>query len=45
MGTHLPPLRSRRGNLIVTGDGSVWCNYLLTGINVNSYRPESASAA
>ena len=45
MGIHLPPLRSRRGNLIVAEDGSVWCNYLLTGINVNSYRPESASAA
>lgn len=45
MGTHLPPLRSRRGNLIVAEDGTVWCNYLLTGINVNSYRPESATAA
>lgn len=45
MGTHLPPLRARRGNLIVAADGTVWCNYLLTGINVNSYRPESALAA
>ncbi len=45
MGTHLPPLSSRRGNLIVAEDGTVWCNYLLTGMNVNSYRPASASAA
>lgn len=45
MGTYYPPLRSRRGNLIVAADGGVWCNYLLTGINVNSYRPESAGAA
>lgn len=45
MGTHTPPLRSRRGNLIFAEDGSVWCNYLLSGINVNGYRPETASAA
>jgi len=45
MGTHFPPLSSRRGNLIVGEDGTVWCNYLLTGMNVNSYRPASASAA
>lgn len=45
MGTHYPPLRNRRGNLIFAEDGSVWCNYLLTGLNVNGYRPETASAA
>ena len=45
MGTHYPPLRSRRANLIFAQDGSVWCNYLLTGLNVNSYRPETASTA
>lgn len=45
MGAHIPPLRSRRGNVIIAADGSVWCNYLLTGINVNSYRVESAAAA
>ena len=45
MGEHIPPLRSRKGNLIFTDDGSVWCNYLLTGMNVNSYRPASALAA
>lgn len=45
MGTHIPPLRARRGNLIFAADGTVWVNYLLTGINVNSYRTESAGAA
>lgn len=45
MGTHYPPLRSRRNNLVFAQDGSVWCNYLLTGLNVNSYRPETASSA
>lgn len=45
MGTHIPPLSRRNGNLIFSDDGSVWCNYLLTGINVNSYRPETATAA
>ena len=45
MGTHIPPLSSRRGNLIVAEDGTIWCNYLLTGIRVNSYRPDSALAA
>lgn len=45
MGTHYPPLSRRTANLIFAEDGSVWCNYLLTGINVNSYRPESATAA
>ena len=45
MGEHIPPLRGRRGNLIFAEDGIVWCNYLLTGINVNSYRPTSALAA
>lgn len=45
MGSHLPPLRSRRGNLIFAEDGGVWCNYLLTGLNVNGYRPASALAA
>lgn len=45
MGTHVPPLSKRQGNIIFADDGSVWCNYLLTGINVNSYRPETAVAA
>lgn len=45
MGEHIPPLSKRRGNVIFSEDGSVWCNYLLTGINVNSYRPETAVAA
>jgi hypothetical protein len=45
MGSHVPPLRRRTGNLIFSEDGSVWCNYLLRGINVNSYRPETAAAA
>lgn len=45
MGTHVPPLTKRDRNLIVGEDGSVWCNYLLTGINVNSYRPMTARAA
>jgi hypothetical protein len=45
MGTHVPPLSKRRGNIIFGADGSTWCNYLLTGINVNSYRPETATAA
>ncbi len=45
MGEHVPPLRRRERNLIFSADGSVWCNYLLTGINVNSYRPETATAA
>ncbi|MFA5707529.1 AAA family ATPase [Mycolicibacterium sp.] len=45
MGTHVPPLSNRRDNLIFSEDGSVWCNYLLTGINVNGYRPETASAS
>lgn len=45
MATHVPPLSKRRGNIIFSEDGSVWCNYLLTGINVNSYRPETAVAA
>lgn len=45
MGTHVPPLRRRTGNLIFSEDGSVWCNYLLRGINVNSYRPETSAAA
>lgn len=45
MGTHTPPLSGRRKNLIFSRDGSVWCNYLLSGINVNSYRPETAAAA
>lgn len=45
MGTHFPPLRRRRANLIFSEDGSVWCNYLLSGLNVNGYRPETASSA
>lgn len=45
MGTHVPKLRRRRGNLIFSEDGSVWCNYLLRGLNVNSYRPETAASA
>ena len=45
MGNHIPPLSKRRKNLIFSEDGSVWCNYLLTGLNVNSYRPETAAAA
>lgn len=45
MGTHYPPLSGRRGNLIFAEDGSIWCNYLLTGLNVNSYRTTSAGAA
>lgn len=42
---HIPPLSKRRDNFIFSADGSVSCSYLLTGINVNSYRPETASAA
>lgn len=45
MGSHVPPLRRRRGNVIFAEDGSVWCNYLLRGLNVNSYRPETAASA
>lgn len=45
MGKYVPPLSKRRGNIIFADDGSVWCNYLLVGINVNSYRPETAIAA
>ncbi|MFZ2238078.1 MAG: AAA family ATPase [Gordonia amarae] len=45
MGQHVPPLSKRRGNIIFGADGSVTCNYLLTGINVNSSRPETATAA
>lgn len=45
MGTHFPPLTKRSGNLIFAADGSVWCNYLLTGINVSGYQPGSSAAA
>ncbi|KMV17659.1 ATPase AAA [Mycolicibacterium conceptionense] len=45
MATHVPPLNRRENNIIFSGDGSIWCNYLLRGINVNSYRPETATAA
>ncbi|MDB2199827.1 AAA family ATPase [Mycobacteroides abscessus] len=45
MGEHVPPLRLRDRNLTFSADGSVWCNYLLTGINVNSYQPDTATAA
>ena len=45
MGNHCPPLTKREGNLIFAKDGTIWCNYLLTGVNVNSYQPSSTSAA
>lgn len=45
MGAYVPSLRRRDNNLIVAADGSIWHNYVLTGINVNSYQPESATAA
>ncbi|KXO90613.1 Type IV secretory pathway, VirB4 components (plasmid) [Tsukamurella tyrosinosolvens] len=45
MGTHVPPLSWRKGNIIAAEDGTVWCNYFLTGININAYRAEQAGAA
>lgn len=45
MPTHLPKLKGRSSNRQFGADGSVWCSYLLTGINVDAFRSESIEGA
>ena len=45
MGHYAVPLAGMSGNVIYGKDGSVWVNYLLTGINVNPYNAAKVSAA
>ena len=44
MGEYIPSITKRVGNLIFSKDGTVWANYLLTGINVNPYNTAKISA-
>jgi len=44
VGEYIPSITKRVGNLIFSKDGTVWANYLLTGINVNPYNTAKISA-
>lgn len=37
MGDYFPEIKKQEGNVIYTGDGTVWATYLLRGINTNPY--------
>lgn len=45
MGEYAAKLSKLVDNVIFGKDGSVWVNYLLTGINVNPYNPSKVSSA
>lgn len=45
MGTYLEPIAGARGNAVVMVDGSIWLNFILTGVNVVPYDPSSLYSA
>lgn len=45
MPDYLPKLSRRERNLIYTADGSIWINYLLSGVPLDLYEPRTVAAA
>ena len=45
MGEYTAKLSKLVDNVIFARDGSVWVNYILTGINVNPYNPSKVASA
>lgn len=43
MGNYFPEITDRVDNFIFAKDGTVWANYLLTGINTNPYKANKIS--